>query len=109
MVCLSKYQAFLFYKVAEMISHQAVHGKKKKIFWLSLSLSLTPPPPHTHTLKHDLISHIVYLYQQLFSAHEMKQLQKLQGCLPLCDANLLTVGTTSRARGTSGGIHLLLW
>ena len=90
-----------------MTSHQAVPGKHKKIFWLSLSLT------HTHSLtlslKHDLIPHIVYLYQQLFAVHEMKQLQKLQGCFPLCDANLLTVGTTSRAQGTSGGIHLFLW
>jgi hypothetical protein len=82
---------------------------EKNILALSLSLSLTHTHTHTHTLKHDLKPHIVYLYQQLFSAHEMKQLQKRQGCLPLCDANLLTVGTTSRARGTSGGIHLLLW
>ena len=66
-----------------MISRQAVPGKRKKNI-LALSLSL----------KHDPIPHNVYLYQQLFAVHEMKQLQKLQGCFPLCDANLLTVGTT---------------
>ena len=75
MGCLSKYQAFLFYKVTEMISHQAVPGKRKKNI-LGLSLSHTHTHSLTLSLKHDLIPHIVYLYQQLFAAHEVKQLQK---------------------------------
>ena len=36
----------------------------------------------------------------------MKQLRKVHGRIPLCDANLLTISTTSRARGKSGGGYI---
>ena len=80
------------------------NGKK---YFGSLSLS------HTHTsltlsLKHDLIPHIVYLYQQLFAAHEMKHLQKTawMSSSMWCES---TYRWYNKPRGTSGAIHLLPW
>ena len=57
-------------------------------------------------MKHDLIPSILSLYQRLFVDHEMKLLRKVHGRIPLCDANLLTISTTSRARGKSGGGYI---
>jgi hypothetical protein len=57
-------------------------------------------------VKHDLIPSILSLYQRLFVDHEMKLLRKVHGRIPLCDANLLTISTTSRARGKSGGLYI---
>ena len=57
-------------------------------------------------MKHDLIPSILSLYQRLLVDHEMKQLRKVHGRIPLCDANLLTISTTSRARGKSGGGYI---
>jgi hypothetical protein len=57
-------------------------------------------------VKHDLIPSILSLYQRLLVDHEMKQLRKVHGRIPLCDDNLLTISTTSRARGKSGGGYI---